>query len=86
MQEQLKDINDDEEVVVDEASSFGHVVNTYQCSQVMSKTNTEKKPQNKSNCYNIRSKGAPPTLGEMQEKMRLLMRKVDPPTALKQKT
>lgn len=36
--------------------------------------------------YNIRSKGDPPTLGEMQEKLRLLMRKVDPLAAPKKKT
>jgi len=31
-----------EDVAPDEASSFGHVVNMYQCSQAMLKTNTEK--------------------------------------------
>ena len=52
----------------------------------MSKTNTKKQPQKQTNHYNLRSKGAPPTLGEIQEKMRLLMTKSDLPAALKKKT
>jgi len=44
MQEQPEDTDNDKEVAIDEASSFGHVVSAYQCSQEMSKTNTEKQP------------------------------------------
>lgn len=86
MQEQLEDTNDDEEVAPDEPSSSGHVVNTYQCSQEMPKMNTKKQPQKKNDHYNLRSKWAPLTLGEAQENMRLLMRKVDPLATPKQKT
>jgi len=45
-----------------------------------------KQPQKKNDRYNIRSKGAPPTLGEMQEKVRQLIKKVDPSAASKQQT
>jgi len=41
-QEQPKDTDDNEEVAPDEAPSSGHVVNVYECSQVVLKTNTEK--------------------------------------------
>ena len=58
----------------------------YQFSQVVSKANTEKQPSKQNNHYNIRSKGDPLTLGEAQEKMRLMLRKVDPPATPKQKT
>ena len=81
-----KDTDDDEEVAPNEPSSYGHVVNVYQCSQTMSKTNTKKQPQKQIDRYKLRSKGAPPTLGEIQENMRLLMRKANPPAAPKQKT
>jgi len=50
------------------------------------KTNTEKQPPRQTNCYNLRSKGAPLTLGEVQENMRLMMRKANPLAAPKQKT
>lgn len=69
-----------------EPSSSGHVVNMYQCSQVGLETNTKKQPQKKDSYYNLRSKGACPIVGEMQEKVRLLMRKVDPPVVPKKKT
>ena len=65
----VSDIDNDEDDAPNEASSFGHAVNMYQCSQAM-----------------IRTKGAPITVLEVQEKMRLLLRKVDPPAAPKQKT
>ncbi len=54
--------------------------------QAMPKTNTEKQPQKKNDHYNLKSKGVPLTLGEAQEKMRLFLRKGDPPTTPKQKT
>lgn len=57
-------------------------MNVYQCSQM----NTKKQTQKKTDHYNIRSKGALPTLGEMQENIRMLIRKVDPLVILKQKT
>ena len=83
MQEQPEDIDNDEGIALDEASSSGHVVNTYQCSQAMLKMNTKKQPQNKNDRYNLRCKGDPPTLGEVQEKVSLILRKVDPPVAPK---
>lgn len=86
MQNQLEYTDNDEEVAPDEPSSSRHVVNAYQCSQMMSKMKTKKYPQNKTDHYNMRSKGAPPTLREMQEKIRLLIRKTNPPAAPKQKT
>lgn len=43
----------------------------------MPKMNTKKQPTKKNDRYNLRSKGAPLTLGEAQEKMGLLSRKVD---------
>ena len=86
MQEQLEDTDDDEEDALDETSSVGHVVNAYQWLQVMSKTNTEKKSQKKNDRYNIKSKGDPPTLGEMQEKVRVLIKKAGPPATPRQKT
>lgn len=63
MQEKLEDTSNDEDVAPDETSSYGHVVNAYQCSQVILKTNTKKQPQKKNDHYNIRIKGAPHTLG-----------------------
>jgi len=48
--------------------------------------NIEKQPQKKNDCYHLRSKGAPPTLEEMQEKVRQLIKKTDPPAASKQQT
>ena len=78
MQEQPEDTDDSEEFALDETPSFVHVVNTYQCLQVISKTNTDKQPQKKNGHYNLRSKGAPSTLGEMKEKVRQLIKKVDP--------
>lgn len=86
IQEQLEDVDDNEEVSLDEAQSFGYVVNAYQCSQVISKMNTEKQPQKKNDHYNIRSKGDPPTLEEMHEKVRQLIKKVDPLATSKQQT
>ena len=86
MQEQLEDTNNDEGVASDEASRYGHVVNTYQCSQARPKEKTKTQPQKKNDRYNLRSKGAPLTLGEAQENMRLLLRKVDPPLTPKLKT
>jgi len=53
---------------------------------MVSKKNTEKQPRNKIGHYNLRSKEAPHTLGEMQENIRLLIRKVDPLATPKQKT
>jgi len=76
----------DEGISPVEASSSGHVVNAYQCSQTVLKTNTEKHLPRQNDHYNLRSKRAPPTLGEMSEKIRLLIRKVDPPAAPKKKT
>lgn len=86
MQEQSRDVNNDEDVSPGEPSSSRHVVNMYQCLQAGLETNTEKQPQKPDARYNLRSKGAPPTVGEMEEKVRLLMRKVDPPVVRKQKT
>ena len=48
-------------------------------------TNIEKQPQKKNDRYNLRSKGSLPTLGEIKEKTRFLMRKVDPLVTPKQK-
>jgi len=48
--------------------------------------NTGKQPQKKNDHYNLKSKGAPPTLGKMQEKMRQLMRKANPLATWKQET
>jgi len=45
--------------------------------------NTEKQPQNQNYRYHIRSKGAPPTLKEMQEKVSKLIKNVDPLAASK---
>lgn len=47
VQEQPEDTDDNEEFASDEAPSSKHVVNTDQCSQVVSKTNTEKQPHKK---------------------------------------
>lgn len=66
MQEHSEDTDDDEEVALDEPSSSGNVVNAYQCLQSRSKMNTKKWPQKKNDRYNLRSKGAPLTLGEVQ--------------------
>lgn len=44
----------------------------------MSKMNIEKQPQKKMIVTILGVKGAPLTLGEAQEKVRLLLRKVDP--------
>jgi len=44
MQEKPKDIDDSEEVSPDETLSSRHVVNAYQCSQVILKKNTKKHP------------------------------------------
>ena len=52
----------------------------------MSKMNTEKQPRKQTDHRNRRSKGAPSTLGEMQEKIRVLLRRTDPPAAPKKKT
>ena len=52
----------------------------------MAKMNTEKQPQKQTHHYSLISKGAPPTLREMQEKVRLLIRKIDPPAPSKQQT
>ena len=84
IQEKPKDTNDNEEVAPDEAPSSGHVVNAYQCLQVVSKTKIEKQPQKKNGRYNLRSKGDPPTLEEMQENVRQLINKSDPLAASKQ--
>ena len=51
MQEKLEETDNDEEVAPNEAPGSGHVVNAYQCSQVVSKTNTEKQPQKKNDHY-----------------------------------
>jgi len=39
-----KDTNDNKEVAPDEAPIYGHVVNAFQCLQVVSKMNIEKNP------------------------------------------
>lgn len=65
MQEHMQDTNDDEEVAPDETQSSGNVMKAYKCWQVISKMNIEKHPQKQNDHYNLRSKGAPPTLGEM---------------------
>lgn len=44
MQEQLEDKDNDKVFAPDEASSYGHVVNMYQCSQATLKSNIEKQP------------------------------------------
>ena len=62
------------------------MVNAYQCTPVMTKMNTEKHPQKKKDCYNLRGKGAPHRLGEMQENVRQLIKKANPPTTSKQQT
>lgn len=84
-QGQPRDTDDDEDVASDEASSFGDVLNMYQCLQTTQKTNTDKQPQKKNDRYTLRNKGAPLTLGEAKQKLELL-RKVDPPAVQKQKT
>ena len=66
MQEELENIDNDEGIAPNKASISGHVVNVYQCLQATLKTNTYKQPPNKNDCYNLRSKGAPLTLGEAQ--------------------
>jgi len=48
--------------------------------------NTKKKPQEKNDRYHLRSKGAPPKLEEMQEKVRQMIKKVEPLAASKQQT
>jgi len=80
MKNQPDDRDYDKGIAPIEASSSRHVVNAYQCSQAMPKTNTEKHPQRQNDRYNLRSKGAQPTLREMKEKITLLMRKVDSPS------
>lgn len=65
MQEQPEDTNDDKEVVLNGTPSSRHVVDAYQCSQVILKMNIENKPQKQNDRYNLGSKGVPPTLGEM---------------------
>lgn len=82
----MEDTNDKEEVSPYEALSSGHVVNRYWCSQVVSKMNTQKHPRKKNDRYNLRSKGDPLTLEEMQDKGRRLIKKFDPPTASKKQT
>lgn len=64
-QGQLGDTNNDEDVAPDETWSTGQVINMYQCSRAMQKTNTKKKPHNKNGRYNLRSQEAPPTVGEI---------------------
>jgi len=44
IQEQLEDTKDNEEVAPNGAPRFGNVVNAYECSQLISKMNTEKQP------------------------------------------
>lgn len=48
--------------------------------------NTEKQPPKQNDRYNLRSKGSHLTLGEAQENMKLLLKKVDPLATPKQKT
>jgi len=57
-------MDNDEGLAPGEASSSGHVVNMYPCSQAALKMKTEKKPPKQNDRYNLRSKGAPLTLGE----------------------
>lgn len=84
--EQSEDTDDNKEVSHDEAPCFGHVENAYKCSQVVSKMNTEKRLTKKNDRYNLRSKEVPPTLEDMQEKVRWLIKKADPPATWKQQT
>lgn len=58
MQKKSEDKDYDKGIGPIEASSFGHVVNAYQCSQAVPKTNTEKHPPRQNDHYNLRSKGA----------------------------
>lgn len=48
--------------------------------------NTKKQSKNKNYHYNLRSKGAPPTLEEMQEKVKWMIKKVDSLAASKKQT
>lgn len=52
----------------------------------MLKTNTKKKFPKKNDRYNLRSKGDPPTLVEVQENMRFLLRKDYPVATPNHKT
>lgn len=83
-QGQLGDIDGDKFVALDEASSIRQVVKCISTRKQYIRQTSKETPK-KMVVINLRSQGAPRTLGEMQQRLELL-RMVDPPAIQKKKT
>lgn len=84
---QLEDEDYEEDAASNESPSFGHVVNMYQCLNVsQKKTTTEKEPQKQNSRYNLRIQGAPTVIEILKDKFKQVLRILDAPTSLTQKT
>ena len=67
MQEQPNDRDNDEGIALDEASSSGHVVNAYQCSQAMQRQTPRSNPQDKLTVTILGVKGLPLRSGKYKK-------------------